>query len=252
MRAIIVDDERLARSLIKSMLDDLGVVVIGEFEDAEEALAFAEEDIPDLVFMDVRMPGISGIQASSEFANISPSPLVVMVTGYSEYALDAFDKSVFDYLVKPVSEERLATTILKAKSQLTMRQDADRVEALKKTVRRNSLKRLAIRSKGAIKLLPVDRVLYATAAGKVVVVKSKDGEFKTNYTLTQLESLLPGNFMRVHASCIANLALIDEVQIFGNHTYGIRLVTGEELPLGRVQYPVLQERLGIQGATEPN
>jgi DNA-binding LytR/AlgR family response regulator len=243
MTALIVDDEELGRALLRQMLEAEGVEIVGEAGDATEGLEKAELLDPDVVFVDIRMPGISGLQATSAFNELDPAPLVVIVTGYSEYAVDAFGKSALDYLLKPVDPERLAVALDKARKQIALQTKAAKVDVLRRTDRQRPVLRLPIRVKGAIRLLPVERILYASAQDKTVVVKTKDAEFRTTYTLTQLEGMLPSGFMRVHASCIVNIAVIEEIQLLGNHTYGIRLVNGDELPLGRQQYPKLQEKL---------
>ncbi|HLK14499.1 MAG TPA: LytTR family DNA-binding domain-containing protein [Fimbriimonadaceae bacterium] len=245
MRALIVDDEALARELLRGMLEHEGVDVVGEAADAEGGVDLAEELSPDVVFLDIRMPGISGVEAASMFNQLEPAPLVILVTGYSDHAVEAFGRSVMDYVLKPVAPERISAALDKARRQLALMRKAKRADGVKRPGRTTLAQRLPIRLKGAIKLVPVEKILYAVTSGKHVIVRTREGEIRTTYTLTQLEAILPSNLMRVHASCIANVAAIDEILLLGEHTYGIRMMTGEELPLGRVQYPRLQERLGF-------
>jgi two-component system LytT family response regulator len=171
--------------------------------------------------------------------------LVILVTGYSDHAVEAFGRSALDYVLKPVSPDRIAVALAKARKQLALQRKARRAEGLKRPARQLQAQRLPIRVKGAIKLVPVERILFAMTSGKGVMVKTREAEFRTSNTLTQLESVLPSNFMRVHASCIANLVAIEEILLLGEHSYGIRMITHEELPLARQQYPKLQERLGL-------
>jgi DNA-binding LytR/AlgR family response regulator len=205
----------------------------------------AEELAPDVVFLDVRMPGVSGVEATSMFNELDPAPLVILVTGYSDHAVEAYSREAHDYVLKPVSAERIAITLSKARKQLALQRKARRADGIRRPVNLPHTQRLPIREKGVIKLVPFERILFAVTSGKSVMIKSRDAEFRTTQTLTQLETTLPSNFMRVHASCIANIAAIDQILLLGEHTYGIRMVTGEELPLGRQQYPKLQERLGL-------
>lgn len=249
VKALIVDDEPLARELLRGMLEREGVQVIGEAVEAADGLAMAEDLAPDVVFLDIRMPGISGVEATSMFTQLEPPPLVILVTGYSEHAVEAFGRSALDYVLKPVSPERIGLALAKARKQLALHRKARRGEALRRVGKLAPAQRLPIRVKGAIKLVPIERILYAVTSGKCVLVRTKEAEFRTSYTLTQLEGILPATFMRVHASCVANLGAIEEILLLGEHTYGIRLVSGEELPLGRQQYPKLQERLGFPSAT---
>lgn len=248
MTALIVDDESLARVLLRGMLEREGVSVIGEAEDAAGGLAKAEELSPDVVFMDVRMPGVSGVEATTMFNELEPAPLVILVTGYSDFAVEAFGRSALDYVLKPVSPERISMALSKARKQLALQRKARRSEASKRVTKLLPTQRLPIRIKGAIKLVAVERILYAATAGKGVQVRARDAEYKTTYTLTQLEELLPTNFMRVHASCIVNLGVVDEILLYGEHSYGIKIFGGEELPLGRHQYQKLHERLGLSAS----
>ena len=101
----------------------------------------------------------------------------------------------------------------------------------------------------SIRLVAPERITHAYASEKHVMVVTKTESLKTNYTLTELEQLLPGAlFMRIHSSCIVNLSLIEEILLLGNHTYAVRLPGGTELPVGRTQYPLLQDRLKINRA----
>ncbi len=233
---MIVDDEPLARALLRQLLEAQRVTVVGEAEEAEEALASTQEHQPDVVFLDIRMPGIDGIELTGLLAEQEPPPLVVLVTGYSEHAVKAYEKDALDYILKPVSQERLETSLAKIRKQLSLRRRA---------IRPRSLQRLPIKIENSFRIVPTESILFAMSRSKSVTIKTRTAEFKTNYTLTYLESVLPGQFMRVHASCIVNLSAIEELLVLGNHTYGLKLASAIELPVGRQQYPKLQERLGF-------
>lgn len=245
MKALVVDDEPLARALLVRMLGEQGVDVIGEAGDAETGLALAEDLTPDVAFVDVRMGGASGLEATTLFGQLEPSPLVVLVTGFSEYAVEVYGRSAFDYMLKPVSEDRLATAIAKLRKQISMQKRAHRAGATRRITTPVTMQRLPVRNRGTIRLLPVDKILYASASGKSVTIRTKESTVQTTYTLTNLEQVLPSIFMRLHASCIVNLACIAEILLLGNHSYAVRLSNGDELPLARHQYPRLQERLGF-------
>src|SRR5579871_1334617 len=122
MNALIVDDEPLARADLREQLETQGVLVVGEAENATEALQKAEDLRPDLILLDIRMPGLSGLHMASALVHLETAPLVIFVTGYSEYAAEAFDNDALDYLVKPVSPDRLARALLRARERQADRQ----------------------------------------------------------------------------------------------------------------------------------
>jgi two-component system LytT family response regulator len=251
--ALIVDDEPLARAHLRRLLESQGVQVVGEAENAAEALQLAEELEPDLLLLDIQMPGLSGLQLAGALQQSSTGSLLIFVTGFSEHAVAAFEHAALDYLVKPVSAARLAKTLARAYARLAdaeARAEASRQVAQSAVAEANVLKRLPVRLDYAVRLLRIEEILYARSGDKRVAVRTREGEFRTYYTLNQLEALLPTSlFLRIHDSCIVNLTEVEEILFLGNHTYAVRLTTGEQLPVGRTRYAQLQERLGLQNIT---
>jgi DNA-binding LytR/AlgR family response regulator len=252
MTALIVDDEPLARVHLRRLLEAQGVQVVGESENAARALEQAEDLRPDLLLLDIQMPGLTGMQMASALLHLDPAPLVIFVTGYSEYAVAAFEHDALDYLVKPVSAARLAKTLVRARERL-----AD-VQARKEAQQRISeravaappLGRLPVRADYVVHLLRVEEILCAMAREKRVFVRTKNGEYRTYYTLTQLEALLPKDqFLRIHDSCLVNLDHVEELIFLGNHAYEVRLSNNQRLPVGRTRYAELQRRVGLDAPT---
>ena len=240
MKALIVDDEPLARAYLRQLLEEQSVLVLGEAESATEALLLNEDLQPEILFLDIQMPGLTGLQLAAALRQSCPSVLLVFVTGYSEHALAAFEHAALDYLVKPVSGERLAQTLARARERLKSAPLAEPELPL------TPLKRLPIRQDYSVLLPRVEEVRSAVAQDKRVVVHLADGEYKTYYTLSQLERLLPTElFLRVHDSCILNLEAVEELLYLGSHSYGVRLRGGQQLPVSRTRFPVLQEKLGV-------
>lgn len=246
--ALIVDDEPMVRAHLRKLLTTQGVEVIGEAGNSNEALQLTEDLRPDLLFLDIRMPGLTGMQLAGALQFSSVNSRIIFVTGYSEHALEAFEHGALDYLVKPVSAERLAKTLIRARGALADaqgRQDATQAIA-NAAASAGTMQRLPIRSGYTVRLVRIEEILWARSRDKRVVVVTKDGEFPTYYTLTQLEALLPADlFFRIHDSCIVRLNEIEELLFLGNHTYSVQLVGGQELPVGRSRYAALQQRLGI-------
>lgn len=253
MKVILIDDEPLARAHLRRLLLAYEAEVLAEGKTGVDALNMTEELRPDVVFLDIEMPDLTGMQAAAALSMMSPAPIIVFVTGFSEHAPKAFEHAAFDYLLKPVTPERLALTISRARRLLAGSvpenasgpdQDAEAPSVPPEVL--TLLTRLPIRTDYAIKLLRVEEILCAVAREKKVYVRTSGAEHKTYYTLTQLEKLLPSaNFMRVHASVIVRLDAIDELSFLGNHTYSVKMHGGPALPVGRSQFAELQRRLGL-------
>lgn len=239
-----MDDEPLARRHLAKLLQDAGFDLVGEGATGVEAIDLAERLQPDVLFLDIRMPDMTGMQAAAALQNSDASPKIVFVTGYSEYAVEAFERYAFDYLMKPASAERIAVT--SEKLRRTVQEGRHAVISGEDLLGSTPLKRLPVRTDYSIKLIRVEDIECAVAKDKRVLIRAGGQEHRTYYTLTQLETLLPkAEFMRVHASAIVRLDLVDQVNFLGNHTYSITLAGGLTLPLGRGFYPDLQLRLGI-------
>jgi DNA-binding LytR/AlgR family response regulator len=245
MKSLIVDDEPLARAYLRRLLESQDVEVVGEAESATEAIRRCDELNPDLLFLDIAMPGISGLQAAGALLHREDAPLVVFVTGFSEHAPTAFEKNALDYLLKPVTPERLAITLVRARERLASRSARRQVEE-REASGAQPLERLPIREDYAVRFVPVEDLICAVAREKRVIVRTQDAEYRTQYTLAQLEQMLPPeSFHRIHDSCIVNLKLIAELAFLGNHSYAVKLANGLQLPVGRSRYRELQRRLGI-------
>lgn len=254
LTALIVDDEPLAREYLRRMLEEQGVVIVGEADGAARALQLAEDLRPRLLFLDIQMPGLTGLQFAEALQQSTSDALIIFVTGYSEYAAQAFEQAALDYLMKPVSPVRLAKTLIRARERLSAggaaRDDAARRLAEQARREPSRLQRLPIRKDYAVLLVRLEEIRCAVARDKRVLVRTDDGgEHRTYYTLTQLEALLPPEqFLRIHDSAIVRLDTVEELLLLGNHTYAVRLSGNDQLPVGRTRYPILQERLGLAGA----
>jgi two-component system LytT family response regulator len=275
LTGLIVDDEPLARAHLRRLLTAQEVEIVAEADNVATALECAEDLRPDIVFLDIQMPGLTGMQMASALLHLDAPPLVVFVTGYSEYALDAFDRNALDYLVKPLSPDRLARTLARARERIANRSirnertdtlaaeevdDVHEERALSapyvETQRPEgsvpaTLRRLPIRENYAVRLVRIEEIVCAVAREKRVYVRTAGGEHRTYYTLTQLETLLPPDrFLRIHDSCLVQIEKVEEILFLGNHTYRVRLSDGELLPVGRSRYPELQHRLGLDAEAE--
>jgi two-component system LytT family response regulator len=270
LTALIVDDEPLARVHLQRLLEQHGIQIVGEAENAALALQLAEDLHPDLLFLDIQMPGLTGMQLASALLYLDRAPMLIFVTGYSEYAVDAFEQDALDYLVKPVAPDRLAKTLVRARERLSNQSERRQTELhviqriyeaaplprvrpsaqgpalCASRIHPRAFTRLPVRENYTVHLIRVEEIICAIARDKRVFVQIPDGEYRTYYTLAQLETLLPADrFYRLHDSCIVNLHLIERIHFLGNHSYTVQLLNGQQLPVGRTRYAELQIRLGL-------
>lgn len=240
LTALIIDDEPLARSYLRSLLEEQNVLVVGEAEEAVEAMEKAEALLPQLVFLDIQMPGLNGLRLADALRKLDSPPVPIFVTGYSEHAASAFERDAADYLLKPVSPERLVDALTRARRRLTPRVAPDT----------STISRIPVRGDYAIRLIRTDEIVCALARDRKVYLRTLDGvEHRGIHTLVQLEKLLPlQHFYRVHDSYLVALDRIEELLFLGNHDYEIRLTGGFRLPVGRSRYTELRRRLGLDRA----
>jgi DNA-binding LytR/AlgR family response regulator len=256
LNAIVVDDEPYARAHLRLMLEGLGVAISGEADHVARALQLVEDSHPDVVFLDVDMPGLSGVQMAKAMSQMDSPPIIVFVTGHSEYAVDAFEYGAADYLVKPVSDDRLATSLARVRArigqtapvEMESEPEADEAPAIKPEKHAQILTRLPVRVDYAVKLLRIEEITIAGARDKRVFVQTSDGsECRTYYTLTQLEQMLPPDrFARIHDAYLVNVDSIDELVYLGSHNYEVKMSSGVMLPVGRRRFADLKKRLGLR------
>jgi len=238
LTALIADDEYLARAYLRSLLEEQNVVVVGEASDAVEALEKVEMLKPQVIFLDIQMPGLNGLQLADALRRLDVSPLPIFVTGYSEHAVSAFERDAADYLLKPVSPERLLDALTRARRRLTPRTPQSVV----------TTSRIPVRGDYAIKLLRVEDLVCAISRDRKVYLRTRDGvEHRALHTLIQIEKVLPeSQFYRIHDSSLVALDHVEELLFLGNHEYEVRLTGGIRLPVGRSRYTELRRHLGLE------
>jgi DNA-binding LytR/AlgR family response regulator len=246
---LIVDDEPLTRSYLRQALEAQGVSILGEAEDGVQALQLAEALCPDLILLDLdfKTPGLTGLQVGSALLGLTPVPLVAFVTGSSQHAVTAFEQGALDYLVRPVAPDRLAKTVTRARSRLADRRA--RREAQQRTRERAApapRRRVPVWAPSAVRLIGIEEIDSIEAREKLVYVRTKDDEYRTDCSLSKLETVLPPDqFFRVHFSYLVKLERVEELLFLGNHRYAVRLSDNRVLPVGRSRYPALRQRLGL-------
>jgi DNA-binding LytR/AlgR family response regulator len=244
--AIVADDEPLLRERLVRLLGELWpeLEVLGEARNGREAVELASQHAPAVVFLDIRMPGLNGVEAARA---IGRKALIVFVTAYDEYAVQAFEQGAIDYLVKPYEAQRLADTVARLKERLdgtaAAAIDDDQLDAV--------LRRLAARIDGprpsawlqwirasvgpAIKLIPVDQVAYLRSDEKYTLVVWEGGEALIRKSIRELiDELDPERFVQIHRSVIVNLHRVAQVLRGANDTAELQIKgRSETLPVSR-------------------
>lgn len=239
LRVLIVDDEALARARVKKMLTtEADVEVIGECADGPEAIAFIQKHRPDLAFLDVQMPEVSGFDV---LRAVSPElwPVVIFVTAHDQHALEAFEVHALDYLLKPFKEARFHDALQRARKYLATKSGEmlnQNLQTLLTTLppENNYPSRLSVKSGERTSFVKVDEVDYIEAAANYVILHVGAQNHILRETLTNLETRLsPKQFLRVNRSAIVNLDRIKEVKPALRGEYVVVLKNNKELSLTR-------------------
>jgi two-component system, LytTR family, response regulator len=250
IRAVIVDDEPLGRTLIRELLrGDPEIEVIGECANGGEAIKSIAELHPDLVFLDVQMPEIDGFEVLAAL-DLARLPLTVFVTAYDQYAVRAFEVHAVDYLLKPFDRERFHRCLQRAKAQLRLERRSDvseRILALleEQKVKTKYLERVVIRANGRVFFLKTSEIDWIEAAGNYVSLHVKKESYLLRETIGGMEAQLdPATFPRIHRSQMVNLDRIRELHHWSHGEYHVILHDGSQLTLSRTYRDRLQELLG--------
>jgi two-component system LytT family response regulator len=250
IRALIADDEALARKFIRRMLkDDRDVEIVGECSNGKEAVAMIRKQNPDVVFLDVQMPEMDGFGVL-ESIGVERLPQIIFTTAYEQYAIRAFELHALDYLLKPFDQARFKDAIKYAKERFCSERDRDdrrQIGALLENIKNKPqyLDRLVIKAGGRITFLSTDEINWIEADDKYVHLHTSKATPMVRQTLTAMEAQLdPEKFRRVHRSAIVNVKRIKELQPLFSGEYSIVLEDGTKLTLSRSYKDRLFERLG--------
>lgn len=250
IRALLVDDESLAREMIREMLDDdKDVEIIGECVNGFEAVEVIEAEAPDLIFLDVQMPELGGFEVLEKIPK-DRMPHVIFVTAYDQYAVRAFEVHALDYLLKPFDRERFQAAWQRAKSQIMREKNGaldQRIIALLEELKAGPkyLERLVIKSGGRVFFLDTDDIDWIEAEGNYVSVHTGKKSHLLRETISSLEAQLdPKKFIRIHRSSIVKMDRIQELQPWFHGEYKIIMQDGTQLTLSRNYRENLHEALG--------
>jgi two-component system, LytTR family, response regulator len=243
MKAIIIDDEPLARSLVLEYLQPYkDVEVVQECNDGFEGLKAIQQLNPDVIFLDIQMPKINGFEMLELIEN---PPQIIFTTAFEEYAIKAFETHAADYLLKPFSKERFDKAIQKLFQQ---KLPAQQTEALLETAAHSPAQnnRVVVKDGGKIKIIPTASIQYLEGADDYVKIYTDNGSYLKKKTMQYFEqSLANKQFLRVHRSYIINTQLITRIDPYEKDGHLVILTTGTKLPVSKAGYAKLKEVLGI-------
>ena len=255
LTAIVVDDEQLAREELCYMLEQLGnVEVVAQAGNGLEAVGIVERFGPDVVFLDVQMPGLSGFEVAHRLIQSGSSPNIIFVTAFDRYAIEAFEVNAVDYLLKPVDGTRLERALDKARKRVATSKDLplnDQVERIVQLMseRQSKRERVAVKVGERFLLVQADEIIYASLTDDSINIVTSQLAGTSNFrTLDELQSRLdPSVFWRVHRSHLVNINKVKEIVPWFSRNYILRMKDAKatEIPVSRAQTKRLREYLRL-------
>lgn len=241
IKTLIIDDEPLAAGIVEEFLrSDSRFEILEICQDGFEGLKAVQKHHPDLIFLDVQMPKITGFEM---LELLDEPPAVIFTTAFDEYALAAFDAKAIDYLLKPFSKSRFQQALNRFLERYEVEQGGQN-PAISSLAEKSQ--RLVVRVKNEIKIIPVDQVSYFEAADDYVNIVTESGAFLKKMTMKSLEEALsPDRFARIHRSYILNLNEVTRIEPYEKDSYLVFLRNGKKLPVSKTGYSRLRQVLGI-------
>ena len=227
IKVLIVDDEKGIRTIIRKILEKSdGFEIVGDTDNGNEAIGMFKEHHPEVVFLDVEMPGCSGIECAKKIADIDPKTIIIFATAHQQYMSDAFQVYAFDYLIKPFKVERVMQTLDRIK-KLNKPNYSDGIDKIIKYEK--GLDKLMIKNKEGISFVDTKEIILVQREESSTVIYTKTDSFVTSISLSEIEEKLdPTQFFRSHKSYIINLSLITKIYPYGRWTYVVKLKNTEK------------------------
>jgi two-component system LytT family response regulator len=249
IRVLIIDDEFLARELVKKYLsDNPGIEILGECENGFDALKAVREFRPDLLFLDIQMPKLDGFELLEV---LDPKPEIIFTTAFDQYAIRAFEMNAVDYLLKPFSKVRLEQAVEKAKGRIGMESLQVGTPSLNPLIKlqqqidddKKIIERVVTRMGSKITVIPVEKIWYIEAADDYVMIFSELGNHLKEKTMKFFEEHLPeGQFIRTHRSCIINISQVISLELYSKDSYVAIMKSGAKLNVSAEGYRRLKEK----------
>ncbi|PZX47071.1 LytR/AlgR family response regulator transcription factor [Algoriphagus chordae] len=240
IKTLIIDDEPLAASIVQEFLAGFPQFeLVAVCQNGFQGLKAIQEHKPDLIFLDVQMPKITGFEM---LELLDEPPAVIFTTAFDEYALQAFDAMAIDYLLKPFSQERFGQAIEKFMGQQGGNEGS--IQRLNELAEKRN--RLVVRVKNEIKIIPTHEVSFFEAEDDYIAIHTASGKFLKKMTMKSLEEALdPAKFARVHRSYLVNLNEISKIEPYERDNYMVLLRGGDKVPVSKTGYARLRQVLGL-------
>ena len=245
IKAIIIDDEQLAREIIKAYLKPFEQIkVVRECADGFQGLKAIQEEKPDLIFLDIQMPKITGFEM---LELLEEPPVVIFSTAFDQYAIKAFELNATDYLLKPYTDERFAEAVKKALEKVGSKQSTQKELSSLQEKREDlseALDRIVVKTGNKIHILALDQISHFQAQDDYVEIHSDQGKYLKQMRMKHLEEKLPeGEFVRIHRSHIVSVKGIEKLELYEKDSYLLTLKNGNQLPVSRSGHGKLKEVL---------
>ena len=256
LRVLIADDERLARQRLEDLLShEENVEIVGRTENGPSTIVAVRELEPDIVFLDIQMPGKTGLEVVREIGAVDMPP-VIFTTAY-DHAVAAFDLAAIDYLIKPFDDERFEKAFRRARKMIELNQVSKLSDELRALLRAGAgqagpaksqyLERIAVEMRGQVRVVPVKQIDYLVASGPYAELFVGDKRYLIRERMQTLEERLdPAKFFRIHRSAIVRLDLIDTLIKNPGGDYGVQLKGGVKLKVSRSRFESLETLLGVK------
>ena len=246
IRTLIIDDESLARDLLRHYLTkDERIELIGECSNGFEGVLAIQELNPDLVFLDIQMPKITGFEM---LELVQDPPVIIFSTAYDQYAIRAFEANAIDYLLKPYPFERVVAALNKAAEKLNSKTAPLQINKLIETHDEEvgALSRVVVKSGRKIQVIPVESILYIESQDDFVMIYCKEGHFMKQKTMKFFEEHLdPKQFVRIHRSYLLNISEIAELQQYEKESWLVLTKQGAKLKVSKAGYSNLKQLLKL-------
>lgn len=241
---MIVDDEKLARDLLREYLENFpDIQLVGESEQGTDAVEKIDKLKPDIVFLDVQMPGMTGFDVLED---IEHEPYVIFTTAYDQYAIKAFEKNAVDYLLKPLDEERFRTSINRALKRKSLEHSTieDLLQSLRSERKGPFDSHIFVQKSEKLFNLPVEEIVYLEASGDYTIITTKADQFVSSSGIGKLEEILnPEVFIRVHRSTIVNVNYLKEIERHFNGGMVVKMQNGKSFPVSRTYAKLIRKKV---------
>ncbi len=241
---LIIDDEQLARELLREYIEQIpNMTIIGEASKGKDAVEMVDDLKPDLIFLDVQMPGMTGFDVLDEMEH---DPFVIFTTAYDQYAIKAFEKNAVDYLLKPLDQERFKLAIDRAVNRMKLEQNnvGELLRSLKTEHKTSYDSHIFVQKSEKLLNLSVDEIMFLEASGDYTILTTKGDQFVSSSGIGKLEEILnPETFIRVHRSTIININFLKEIEKHFNGGMIVKMQNAKSFPVSRTYAKVIRRKV---------